>query len=67
MSEILVQIGDEVRPATPEELAQRELDAAEEASRLELENTAKLEIQAKREELLSRLGLTEEEAKILLS
>ena len=51
-----------VRDATAEEISQMELDAANDAA-------AKAEVQAKaaqRQALLNRLGITEEEARILL-
>lgn len=52
-----------VRDATAEEIAQMELDSANETAR-------QAEAQAKavqRQAILSRLGITEEEARILLS
>jgi hypothetical protein len=51
-----------VRDATTEELAQMELDAATGAA-IKAEATAKA---AQRQALLTRLGITEEEARILL-
>jgi hypothetical protein len=55
------------RPLTVEELAQREADAAKvESDRvaLEAENAAKVTQKA---ELLAKLGINEDEAKLLLS
>ena len=58
-----VTTGEEiVRDATAEEIAQMELDAANAAAR-KAEAEAKA---AQRQALLSRLGITEEEARILL-
>ncbi len=54
--------GEVVRDATDAEIAQIELDAANEAKR-KAEAEAKA---AQRQALLSRLGITEEEARILL-
>ena len=63
IKEVNCTTGEEiVRDATAEEIAQMELDAANYAA-------AKAEAEAKaaqRQALLSRLGLTEEEARILL-
>lgn len=63
IKEVNCTTGEEiVRDATAEEIAQMELDAANAAAR-------KAEIEAKeaaRQALLSRLGITEEEARILL-
>jgi hypothetical protein len=57
------QTGEEiVRDATAEEIAQMELDAANEASR-KAEAEAKT---AQRHAILDRLGLTADEAKLLL-
>ena len=64
IKEVWVDTGEEIiRDATPEELAQAELDATNETAR-------KADLQARAEaraELLERLGITEEEAKLLLS
>jgi len=58
-----VTTGEEVvRDANAEEIAQIELDATNAASR-QAEATAKA---AQRQALLTRLGITEEEARILL-
>ena len=58
-----LETGEEiVRDATAEEIAQMELDAANAAAR-KAEADAKA---AQRQALLSRLGITEEEARILL-
>jgi hypothetical protein len=51
------------RNATAEEIAQRELDELAALELKEKEAAAK----ARREDLLNRLGITEEEAKLLLS
>jgi hypothetical protein len=65
--EVWADTGEEIlRDLTEEELAQREADRvafeAAEAERV----AAEAEKSAKRAELLERLGLTEEEAKVLL-
>lgn len=52
-----------VRDATSEEIAQMEIDAAHEVAR-KTEAEAKAQSKA---ELLNRLGITEDEAKLLLS
>jgi acyl-CoA reductase-like NAD-dependent aldehyde dehydrogenase len=58
-----VTTGEEVvRDATAEEIAQIELDAANAEARKQAEAQAA----AQRQALLSRLGITEEEARILL-
>jgi hypothetical protein len=63
IKEVNCTTGEEiVRDATADEIAQIELDAANDAA-------AKAEVQAKaaqRQALLNRLGITEEEARILL-
>lgn len=59
----LVQIDDEVREATPEEIANIEAHQAETTAKAEAEE-AKLTAKAA---LLERLGITEDEAKLLLS
>ena len=64
---ILVLDGDQVRNATEEELAQWELDRVERQTQAEAEAQALAESKAKRDELLTRLGITAEEAKLLLS
>ena len=57
------ETGEEIlRDATAEEIAQIELDAAN-AAAAKAESEAKA---AQRQALLSRLGITEEEARILL-
>lgn len=58
----LVQIDDEVREATPEEIANIEAHQAETTAKAEAEET-KLTAKAA---LLERLGITEDEAKLLL-
>ena len=63
IKEVNCTTGEEiVRDATAEELAQMELDAADAAAR-KAEAEAKA---AQRQVILSRLGITEEEARILL-
>jgi hypothetical protein len=57
-----VQIDDLVRDATPEEALQIDAREAEAAAKLEAE-TAKAEAKA---ELLNRLGITADEAALLL-
>lgn len=58
-----VETGEEVvRDATSEEIAQMELDAANAAAK-EAENAAKASAKA---QLLAQLGITEEQAKLLL-
>ena len=58
-----VETGEEIiRDANAEEIAQMEIDAANAATR-QAEAEAK---ETQRQALLSRLGITEEEAKILL-
>jgi hypothetical protein len=57
------ETGEEiVRDATPEEIAQKEIDAANEAAR-KAEAEAKA---AEKQALLDRLGITADEAKLLL-
>lgn len=63
MKKPLTQIGDEVREMTDDEFAQYKLDQAEEAKR-QSETQAKLLAKAA---LLERLGITEDEAKLLLA
>jgi len=63
VKEFNCETGEEiVRDATAEEIAQIELDAANALAR-KAEAEAK---EAQRQALLSRLGITEEEARILL-
>ena len=57
-----VQIDDLVRDATPEEIEAIEIHQAEVAAKAEAQ-TAKA---AARQAVLERLGITEEEAKLLL-
>jgi hypothetical protein len=59
----LVQIDDEIREATPEEIAEIEARIAAK----EAEEQAKQEAEIKRKALLDRLGITAEEARLLLS
>ena len=63
IKEVNCTTGEEiVRDATAEEISQMELDAANDAAR-----KAKIEAKAaQRQALLNRLGITEEEARILL-
>ena len=63
MSKPLTQIGDEVREMTDDEFAQYKLDQVEEAKR---QSEAQSKLLAKAA-LLERLGITEDEAKLLLS
>jgi hypothetical protein len=63
IKEVNCTTGEEiVRDATAEEISQMELDAANDAAR-KAEAEAKA---AQRQALLTRLGITEEEARILL-
>lgn len=55
------------REATTEEIAQRKLDEENYAKELEKQAQAKAEADAKREALLDKLGITAEEARLLLS
>ena len=54
-------------PLTPEEIAQREVEAAAFEAELQAEEDAKAEKAAARLAILEKLGLTEEEAAVLLS
>lgn len=66
-TEILIQIGDEVRPMNDQELEQYKLDqemAAAKEDEIAKENAEK---QAAKKALLEKLGLTEDEAKLLLA
>lgn len=54
-------------PLTPEEIAQREADAAAYAARLHEEETAAQEAAVAKQAVLDRLGLTADEAKLLLA
>jgi hypothetical protein len=67
MTKVLTQIGDEVRELTKEELAQYKEDGirikkelADKATEIEAKKTAKAA-------LLAKLGITEEEAVLLLT
>jgi hypothetical protein len=63
IKELNCETGEEViRDATPEELAQASKDAAEAQAEAEAVQQAKI----KRQSLLNKLGITEEEAKLLL-
>jgi len=67
MEKLFKQIGEEVREYTAEEYEQHQKDILElEAAELK---KAELEAEAlaKRQALLDKLGITEEEAKLLLS
>ena len=67
MKKLMKQIGNEVREFTEEELAQYELDQityAEQKAQALIEAEAKAEAKTA---LLERLGITEDEAKLLLS
>ena len=55
------------RPMTEDELAQREADRAAEEARKVAAETAAAEVAAAKQAILDRLGLTAEEAKMLLS
>ena len=55
------------RPLTPEELAQREADAQAEAARKHEEEVAAAEKAEAKAALLAKLGITEDEAKLLLA
>jgi hypothetical protein len=58
-----IETGEEiVRDATPEEIAQIELDAATEANR----KSAELAKEAQRQSILDRIGLTSDELKTIL-
>lgn len=62
IKELNCETGEEViREATPEELAQASKDAAEAQAEAEAVQQAKI----KREALLNKLGITEEEANLL--
>ena len=63
MEKLFKQIGDEVREYTAEEYAQREIDLAD-AKRIADEAQARA---TQRAALLDRLGITEEETKLLLA
>jgi hypothetical protein len=63
MTNPLIQIDDEIREMTAEELAVYQLTLDEKATR---EAAAKAKIAAK-SALLEKLGITEDEAKLLLS
>ncbi len=67
MEKLFKQVGDEVTEFTEEEYAQREKDIAEaKALEAKLAKEAK-ENAAAKAALLDRLGLTEDEAKLLLA
>jgi hypothetical protein len=63
MEKLFIQTEDGVREYTAEEYAQNKLD--KEAEKLYLERLEQNKI--KKEQLLARLGITEDEAKLLLS
>jgi hypothetical protein len=54
-------------PLTGEEIAQREADAQAAAAKAHEEEVAAQEAAAKKAELLAKLGITEDEAKLLLA
>ena len=54
-------------PLTPEEIAQREVEAAAVEAQRQAEEDAKADKAAARLAILEKLGLTEEEAAVLLS
>jgi len=54
-------------PLTPKEIAQREADAQAFAAAKHEEEVAATEAAAKKAELLAKLGITEDEAKLLLA
>jgi len=54
-------------PLSGEELAQREADAQAAAAKAHEEEVAAAEAAAKKAELLAKLGITEDEAKLLLA
>lgn len=65
--EVIVSTGEIIeRPMTPEELAQDEIDRNEAAERLAAKEAVQAEIEAKRQALLNKLGITAEEAALLL-
>jgi hypothetical protein len=67
MEKLYRQIGDEVREYTAEEYEQNRLDQLELAS-IEAERAqAEAEAAAAKQALLDKLGITEEEAQLLLS
>jgi hypothetical protein len=67
MEKLYRQIGDEVREYTAEEYEQNRLDQLELAS-IEAERAqAEAEVAAAKQALLDKLGITEEEAQLLLS
>jgi hypothetical protein len=63
MTKPLIQIDDEIREMTDKEFEKHELILAE-ATAKQAEATAKAQAKA---ELLDRLGITEDEAKLLLA
>jgi translation elongation factor P/translation initiation factor 5A len=63
MTKPFVQIGEEVREMTDEEFTQYQLDAA----KIQEEVTAMEEKSNAKTALLERLGITEDEAKLLLN
>lgn len=65
--EVWADTGEVVeRPFTPEELAQREKDAADYAAALAAAEQAAAEREAQRAALLERLGLTADEFAVLV-
>jgi hypothetical protein len=67
MTKPLIQIGDEVREMTDDEFEQYKLDQEAEIQRqAQVQAEAEVKAQAKAN-LLERLGITEDEAKLLLA
>ena len=63
IKELNCETGEEIlRDATPEETLQAQKDSEQ----AQLEADAKAQAQAKRQALLDKLGITEEEARLLL-
>lgn len=67
MSRPLIQIDDLVRPMTDEEFEAYEAKVAKEAAEEQAKLDAIEEAKAKREVLLNRLGITQDEANLLLN
>jgi len=67
MTKLFTQIGEEVRELTTEELAQHKADAARIKKELEDKAAESAAVKAARVLLLERLGITEEEAILLLT
>ena len=67
MEKLFKQIGDEVREYTADEYAQNELDKQELARLAAEQAELEAEAAANKAALLNRLGITADEAKLLLS